>query len=129
MLATLANFTPFAFAVLDTVALVVVLGFIARGLLLAILGRRAWKAVAVATTGYVVWANALLGFGLTAFNPGAYVIILTDIGWGVLTGTGSPHPLALNGALRLLLVSWAGISLVPTLATVATQRAAERRVW
>jgi hypothetical protein len=125
MLATLAN--PYAFAMLDTVALLVVLGFIVRGLILAVLGRAAWKTVLIATTCYVVWANALLGFGLTAFNPGAYVIILADLGWRGIAG--APSPQALPSALRLLVESWAGISLVPTLALAVIQRLAERRVF
>ena len=127
MLATLAN--PYAFAMLDTVALLVVLVFIARGLVLAVLGRPAWKTVFIATTCYAVWANALLGFGLTAFNPGGYLIIITNVGWDTATRAGSPENIWSHGALRLLLVSWAGISLLPTLATAAIQRLAERRVF
>jgi hypothetical protein len=128
MLATLGNFIPFAFAVLDTVALLVVLVFIARGLVLAVLGRPAWKTVLIATTCYVVWANALLGFGLTGFNPGGYLILSTDLVWDVVTGRAGPSTLP-SRPFRLLLVSWAGLSLAPTLALAAIQRFAERRVF
>jgi hypothetical protein len=91
MLATLANFGPFEFVVLDTVAVLVVLGFVVRGLILAVLGRPAWKTVLIATSCYVVWANALLGSGLTGFNPGGYLIIIANIGWDTATRGGQQH--------------------------------------
>jgi hypothetical protein len=127
MAAAMANFIPFAFAVLDTVALLMVFAFIVYGLVLAVLGRPGWKTVLIATASYVVWANALVGVGLSAFNLGAYVLVLADIAWEVVTG--GPQSGALRSSLRLLLVSFSVVSLVPTLAAAAIQRAAERRVW
>jgi hypothetical protein len=59
MAASLTNFIPFAFAMLDTAALVAVLVFIVRGLLRAVLGRRAYPRVArrVATAALVVGSD------------------------------------------------------------------------
>lgn len=124
------SFSPFAFAVLDTVALLGVLALIVRGLLRAILGRPAWGTVLIATTSYALWVNALLVFGLTAFNPGTYLVILTDVGWEAIKGApASAETLLAHGPLRLLLVSWLGVSVIPTLAVAAIQCAAQRRVW
>ena len=83
--------------------------------------------VLAATTAYTLYTNVVAR--LISYTPSTYVLVVCTMLWDKLTrGHGSPARLLQEyGAVTLLLASWIGVSLLPTLVALLLRFVGSRR--
>ena len=115
------------FLVLDVVAALIVAGVVAVWLGRSARTRRAWLVVLAATTAYAVYTNVVAR--LISYTPSTYVLVMCTMLWDKLTrGHVSPAELLQEyGAATLLLATWVGVSLLPTLVALLLRFVGSRR--
>ncbi len=116
------------FLLLDVVVTLIVAGVVIVSLVRSARTRRAWLVVLVATTAYALYTNVVAR--LISYTPSMYVLVVCTLVWDKLTrGHVSPARLLQEyGVVTLLLVSWIGVSVVPTLVALLFRFVGSRRL-
>lgn len=115
------------FLLLDVVAALLVAGVVFVGLARSPRTPRAWLVVLAATTAYAVYTNVVAH--LISYTPSMYILVVCAMLWDKLTRSHvNPGRLLQEyGAVTLLLASWAGVSLLPTLVALLLRFVGSRR--
>ncbi len=115
------------FLLLDIVVALTVAGVVVVSLVRSARTRRGWLVVLAATTAYALYTNVVAR--LISYTPSTYVLVVCTMLWDKLT-QGHVRPARLlqeYGAVTLLLASWIGVSLLPTLVALLLRFVGSRR--